>query len=87
MTELTPAQKLRVAAALSQDGVTLRLDRKTAMALARNWDDCEKALSSMDTMTAAHAQRMAKFDDLSLWMFRTVCIIGIAQAIAAWWLA
>ena len=86
MTELSPAQKLRVAAALSEDGLTLRLDRKTAMALAQKWDACDRALSSMDTMTADHAIRMARLDDVCIWAIRAVALMGLAQAVAAWWL-
>ena len=87
MTELTPAQKLRVAAALSEDGVALRLDRKTALALAQSLEAADRALSSMDTMTADHAIRMARMDDISMWSVRVVALMGLVQAVASWWLS
>ena len=87
MTELTPAQKLRVAVALSEDGGALRLDRKTALALVQTWEAADRALSSMDAIKADHAIRMARWDNICTWAVRVVALMGLAQAVASWWLS
>ena len=86
MTELTPAQKLRVAAAISEDGVTLRLDRKTAMELARAWEDADRMLSKLEASQLSYRHAAGRFEALTLWALRITAMMGLAQAVAAWWL-
>jgi hypothetical protein len=85
VSDLTPAQRLRLAAALG-DGVTVSMSRHDAMQLARTWEQNDKALSAIESMKMQHQVNLQKFDTLARWMVKTVFVIGFAQTVAFVWM-
>jgi uncharacterized protein YciW len=81
MSNLTPAQRLRVAAALT--GVThkVELSREDALRLARAWEKADEALRTLD---ADRKDIEARLNNMIAWGFRVVVFMGIAQGFAAW---
>ena len=82
--ELTSAQKLRVAAALSQDGVTIRLDRQTAMQLARAMERQNEISETIRAIIAQSHIMVAKVEAFQDWCIRAVIIMGAVMATASW---
>ena len=91
--ELTSAQKLRVAAALSQDGVTIRLDQKTAMQLARAMERQNEISEKISALIAQSHIMQARRGALVVvvnveafrnWCIRAVIIMGVVMSTVSW---
>jgi hypothetical protein len=85
MSELTPAQRLRLSAALG-DGVTVRLSQHDAMKLAHAWEKQDEALASVDSMKMQHQIELQKWDRLSNWAVKAIFAITAVQSLAYSWL-
>jgi hypothetical protein len=81
MTELTPAQKLRVAAALTDVTHRVTLTREQALQLAHAWEKADEALNAMEIRSKLSEARFAATQE---WAVRTVIVMGIIQTVAGW---
>lgn len=81
MSDLTPAQRLRVAAALTDVTHKVELSREDALRLAHAWEKADEALQAME---ASRKHTEAQVEKVNDWVFRVVVLMGIAQAFAAW---
>lgn len=81
MSDLTPAQRLRVAAALSEGPQKLQISREDALRLARAWEEGERALA---TLAAVNFLRQRRLEKIEQWSVRTVLAVGLMQSVAMW---
>lgn len=84
--DLTPAQRLRVAAALWPPGqpMTFTMTREEALMLAHSWEGVTDAIRSSEILRARQADAIERLDRLEKWMITTTWWIALILSIAAW---
>lgn len=63
-TDLSPAQRFRVRAALAADGMCFEVTRKEALELAHSWEEAERAVVVQKTYMDTLAQARQAHDDI-----------------------